>query len=70
MLFLVTFLVNMFKNKFDLDCTIQRRSKPKELLNYEYKEKYNIYFLVKSLPKLKTIVLPYMHNSMLYKLGI
>ena len=46
MLFLVTFLVNMFKIKFDLDCTIQKRSKPKSNLKYEYVEKYNIYFLV------------------------
>ena len=64
MLFLVTFLVNMFKNKFDLDCTIQKRSKPKSNLKYEYVEKYNIYFLVKSIPKLQALVKHYVHTNM------
>lgn len=66
----VTFLVGLLKSKFDLDCTIQKRSRPKGDLNYVYKEKYNIYFLVKSMPKLQVLVKPYIHSSMLYKIGL
>ena len=66
----VELLVHLLKEKFGLDCTIQKRSKPKGDLNYVYKEKYNIYFLVKSVPLLQTLVKPYMHPSMYYKIGL
>lgn len=60
--------------KFDLDSTIQKqqkqkRSKPKGVLNSEYKDKYNFYFLVMSIPKLRPLVLPYIHSSILYYLA-
>jgi hypothetical protein len=66
----VELLVNILKEKFELDCTIQKRSKPKGNFNYKYKEKYNLYFLVKSVPLLRALVKPYMHPSMYYKLGL
>jgi hypothetical protein len=57
----------MFKTKFGLDCTVQHLSKGK---GNTPKDKYSIYFKVKSLPKLRELVVPYMHPSMLYKLGL
>lgn len=63
----VELLVQMFKTKFGLDCTIQKLSYNKE---NPLKNKFSIYFKVASIPRLRELVVPYMHNSMLYKLGL
>jgi len=60
-------LVNTFKSKFNLDCTVQKLSKSK---GNSSKDKYSLYIKVASLLSLKELVMPYMHTSMLYKLGI
>ena len=60
-------LAQIFKTKFGLDCTVQKLSKSKENPS---KDKYSLYIKVASLPRLKELVLPYMHPSMLYKLGL
>lgn len=57
----VEFLAQMFKTKFGLYCTVQKLSKSKESPS---KDKYSLYIKVASLPKLKELVLPYMHPSM------
>ena len=59
----VQLLSQMFKTKFDLDCTIQLLSKK----GNTPKDKYLIYIKVASL---KELVLPYMIPSMKYKLGL
>ena len=56
----------MFKTKFGLDCTVQKLSKGK---GNSPKDKYSLYIKVASLPRLRELVVPYMHPSMLYKLG-
>jgi hypothetical protein len=63
----VELLSQMLKTKFGLDCTVQHLYKGK---GNTPKDKYSIYFKVKSLPKLRELVVPYMHPSMLYKLGL
>lgn len=60
-------LVMTFKSKFNLDCTVQKLSKSK--VNPS-KDKYSLYIKVVSLPRLRELVVPYMHPSMLYKLGL
>ena len=60
----VELLVQMFKTKFDLDCTVQKLFKSKENPSNKYSIK------VASFPRLKELVLPYMHPSMMYKLGL
>lgn len=57
----VELLVKILKNKFDLDITIQHL-KP---IN-----KYSIYIKGGSIPTLRNIVLPHLHPSMYYKLGL
>jgi len=57
----VEVLVIILKNKYNLNCTIQYLKS----IN-----KYSIYIINSSIPALKFIVLPYMHKSMYYKLGI
>lgn len=63
----VELLRDMFKTKFDLDCTIQHLSKKG---GNTPKDKYSLYIKVASLPRLRELVVPYMHTSMLYKLGL
>lgn len=63
----VELLRDIFKTKFDLDCTIQLLSKAG---GNTPKDKYSIYIKVSSLPKLRELVLPYMIPSMKYKLGL
>lgn len=63
----VKLLVEMFKIKFNLDCTVQKLSNFKENPS---KNKYSIYVKTASLPTLKKLILPYIHSSMLYKLGL
>lgn len=57
----VELLVKILKNKFNLDCTIQLL-KPSQ--------NYSIYIKGSSIPNLRQIVLPHMHPSMKYKLGL
>lgn len=63
----VELLISMLDTKFGLNCTIQLLSKKG---GNSPKDKYSIYIRASSFPKLKELVLPYMHSSMLYKLGI
>jgi len=55
------FLVLLLKKLYDIDCTVQ-------ILKNGIQS--SIYIKKESVPKLIKIVLPYMHNSMFYKLGI
>lgn len=61
----VELLVKMLNENFDLNFTIQKVS---DKINA--KHKYNLYLLAKDFNQFKAIVLPYMHNSMLYKLNL
>lgn len=55
----VVLLFNVLTIKYGLDCTIRKLdSAPR------------IYIKVNSMDKIREIVLPYMHSSMLYKIGI
>src|SRR5690606_41609473 len=63
----VELLKSMFETKFGLNCTVQLLSKKG---GNTPKDKYSIYVKVSSLPKLRELVLPYMHSSMMYKLGL
>jgi len=55
------YLILLLKNLYNLDCTLQ-------ILKNGIQS--SIYIKKKSVPNLIKIVLPYMHNSMYYKLGI
>lgn len=55
----VKHLVDYLNNNYKLKCSIHKANK-----------NYRIYILAKSVKTVKDIILPYMHDSMLYKLGI
>jgi hypothetical protein len=55
----VELLASVLKDKFNLDCTIQKE-----------KSKHRIYIRAKSLPLFRELVTPYFHFSMIYKLNI
>ena len=57
----VEFLVEVLESKFALSCTIQIL-KPSG--------NYNIYIKGSSIPKLRVLILPFLHPSMYYKLGL
>jgi hypothetical protein len=57
-LFDVTRLLNVLVIRYELICTIRLKRD----------NQYRLYISSKSLPKLRAIVYPYMHYSMLYKL--
>jgi hypothetical protein len=57
----VQFLVEVFRNKFDLDCVVIKTATIGQ---------YSIYIKFMSMPTLKNLVLPYLHPSMYYKLGL
>jgi hypothetical protein len=57
----VEYLTNILITKFDLDCTIQK---------IYLKDKYSIYVKKNSITKLENLILPYLHISMHYKLGL
>lgn len=57
----VAYLTTVLKNKFGLDCTIQKIT---------LKNKYSIYIKKNSVSKLETLILPFLHVSMYYKLGL
>lgn len=59
----VELLSQMFKTKFDLDCTVQLLSKGK---GNTPKDKYSISLKVASLPKLRELVLPFMIPNFFY----
>ena len=56
----VEYLTNILKTKFNLDVTIQQ---------IYLKNKYCIYIKKNSIVDLENLILPYLHNSMYYKLG-
>ena len=57
----VELLNESIKSKFNLETTIQKIS---------LKDQYSIYIKKQSIPDLINIVKPFIHSSMLYKLGI
>ena len=56
----VELLSTVLKEKFNLDCSIQRHNKNKE--------QFRIYIKSKSIVHFKNLVFPYFHESMLYKI--
>lgn len=52
-------LVDYIKNRYKISCSI-----------HKFKGRYQIYILAKSVPIIRDIIIPYLHPSMLYKLGI
>jgi hypothetical protein len=52
-------LTNYLMDRYNIKCSIHKAGKT-----------YRIYILVKSVEQVKKIILPYMHSSMVYKLGI
>jgi hypothetical protein len=52
-------LMNVLIIRYGLNCTLQKRKE----------NQYRIYILSSSMPLLRSIVSPYMHSSMMYKLG-
>ncbi len=57
----VQFLATVLRSKFNLDCTVQRIGTI---------DQYSIYIKGSSIPTLRQLVLPYVHPSMYYKLGL
>ena len=57
----VELLNGVLNSKFNLETTIQK---------IWVKDKYSIYITKKSVPNLRNIVIPFIHSSMLYKLGV
>ena len=57
----------IFKSKYNLDCTVQLLFKKG---GQTPKDKYSLYIKRTSMPKLREMVLPYMHPSILYKFGL
>jgi hypothetical protein len=57
----VELLVYLLKKLFNLNCTIQKIG---------IKNKYSIYIKKESVQKLRQLILPFMHKSMYYKLGL
>lgn len=53
-------LIKVLKENFDLNCSFHKKRKGQ----------YRIYILKDSIEKFKTLVTPYFHQSMLYKLQI
>lgn len=57
----VQLLIKVLKSNFDLDCTYHT-------LSSEGKDKYQIYIKTGSMIKFRSLVTPYFHDSMKYKL--
>ena len=57
----VKLLIKILSENFGLICNVQ---------NIGFLNKYSIYIQSKSIPKLREITSPFIHNSMLYKLGL
>jgi len=56
----IELLNDVIKSKYNLETTIQK---------IWIKDQYSIYIKKQSVPQLRTIVGPYIHSSLLYKLG-
>lgn len=52
-------LLDYISKRYKISCSI-----------HKFNGKYRIYILAKSVPTIRKIIIPYMHQSMLYKLGI
>jgi len=52
-------LIQYLSYKYNIKCSIHKSG-----------NKYRIYVLVKSVSTLKDLILPFMHQSMTYKLGV
>lgn len=59
-LYEVVRLMNVLIIRYGLTCTLQKKRE----------DQYRIYISSKSMPLLRSIVTPYMHSSMMYKLGV
>jgi len=57
----VQFLIEILKTNFNLNCTVQK---------IHIKDKYSIYIKENSILKLRSLILPHLHESMFYKLGL
>jgi len=57
----VEFLASVLRKNFDLDCTVQKIGTI---------DQYSIYIKGSSIPALRKLVLPYLHPSMHYKVGL
>ena len=57
----VELLKNVLKSKYNLETTIQK---------IWIKDQYSIYIKKQSVPNLRNIVVPFIHSSMPYKLGL
>ena len=57
----VELLNDVLKSKYNLETTIQK---------IWIKDQYSIYIKKQSVPNLRNIIGPFIHTSMLYKLGI
>jgi len=57
----VKLLIKLLSNNFGLSCNVQ---------NIGILNKYSIYIQSKSIPKLRKITSLFIHNTMLYKLGL
>lgn len=67
----VVLLTQILNNKFKLQSTTQKLSKPKNYIkNTVYIDKYSIYIKSTSIPTLRKLILPYIHPSMLYKIEL
>jgi len=55
-------LMNVLMIRYRLECTIHKKRQNNKI-------EFMIYIRQSSMPLLRTIVIPYMHSSMLYKLG-
>jgi len=67
----VLLLTQILHRKFKIETTIQKLSKPTNLhQNSIYNNKYSIYITSSSVSLVRSLVLPYTHSSMVYKLGI
>jgi hypothetical protein len=53
------FLIKILKDNFDLDCTLHTHSK----------DLYRIYISSKSMSRFISLVSPYFHQSMMYKIS-
>lgn len=57
----VEYLSKLLKNKYNLDSTVQKLS---------YVDQYSLYIKKNSIENLKTLILPHLHPSMYYKIGV
>ena len=57
----VEWLTEILRNKYSLNCTVQK---------IKTIDQYSIYIMASSIPTLRKLILPYLHPSMYYKLGL